>query len=116
RLPSGVLLVSVNDNRIIMSNRQAARLLQLMGWHRPGEALFDDLDAASQRMVGADIEEFFRGIEIYGAAGSVLPYEEQPLYLALRKGEASEAELHILQYDDQPLYLLVSAAPLRAAD
>lgn len=116
RLPSGVLLISANDNRIIISNPQAARLLQAMGWDRGGEAHLDDLDAASERMVGADIEEFLRGIEIYGAPGTILSYEEQPLYLALRKGEASEAELHITQYDDQPLFVLVSAAPLRAAD
>ena len=116
RLPSGVLLVSANDNRIIISNRQAAWLLQAMGWNSGGEAHFDDLDVASERMVGADIEAFFRGIEVFGASGSMLPYEEQPLYLALHKGEACEAELHITQYDDQLLSMLASAAPLRAAD
>ena len=46
----------------------------------------------------------------------MLPYEEQPLYLALHKGEACEAELHITQYDNQLLFMLASAAPLRAAD
>lgn len=118
RLPSAVLLVSANDQRIIVSNRQAARLLQRMGWKQANGAstLFDDLDAASERAIGANIEEILRSIIVYGPAGAPIRYEEQPLYLALHKGEASEAELHITQPDGQTLYLLVNAAPLRASD
>jgi len=118
RLPSAVLLVSANDGRVIVSNRQAAQLLLHMGW-KPTNGSFqqyDDLDAASERLIGVNVEELFRSIEVFGASGEALPYEEQPLYLALHQGEASEAELHFTQFDDQPLYLLVNAAPLRAGD
>ncbi len=55
-------------------------------------------------------------MEVFGPSGEELPYEKQPLYLALHTGEASEAELYITQSDGQPLYLLVNAAPLRASD
>ncbi|MGH2493749.1 MAG: ATP-binding protein [Ktedonobacteraceae bacterium] len=116
-LPSGVLLVSASDNSVIVSNRQTAQLLQRMGW-QPGNgssSLYDDLDSASERIIGVNIEEVFRSIEALGTSGEELPYEEQPLYLALYKGEASEAELHIIQPDGQPLYLLVNAAPLRVS-
>ncbi|HKV56833.1 MAG TPA: ATP-binding protein [Ktedonobacteraceae bacterium] len=116
-LPSGVLLVSASDNSVIVSNRQTAQLLQRMGW-QPGNgssSLYDDLGSASERMIGVNIEEVFRSMEVLGTSGEELPYEEQPFYLALHKGEASEAELHIMQPDGQPLYLLVNAAPLRVS-
>ncbi|HVB75510.1 MAG TPA: PAS domain-containing protein [Ktedonobacteraceae bacterium] len=118
RLPSGVLLVSANDNRVNISNRQAARLLQRMGWKPTNGAshLYDDLDFASERLIGMNVEDLFRNIEVFGDSGEALPYEQQPLYLALHKGEASEAELHFTPYDDQSLYLLVNAAPLRSSD
>lgn len=118
RLPSGVLLVSAQDNRVIMSNRQTAQLLQRIGWEPANSAsdLYDDLDDAAERMIGMDIEELFKSMEVFGASGEELPYEKQPLYLALHTGEANEAELHITQADGQPLYLLVNAAPLRASD
>ena len=117
RLPSGVLLVSARDNRVSISNRQTAQLLQRMGWKPTNGAstLYDDLDFASERMIGMNIEELFRSMEVFGPSGEELPYEEQPLYRALHKGEASEAELHITQPDGQPLYLLVNAAPLRVS-
>ncbi len=118
QLPSGVLLVSAHDNRVIVGNRQTAQLLLRMGWN-PGDGvsrLYDDLDFASERLIGVNIEELFRGMEVLGASGEELPYEEQPLYRALHNGEASEAELHITQPDEQALYLLVNAAPLRASD
>jgi signal transduction histidine kinase len=118
RLPSGVLLVSASDNRVIISNPQTAQLLQRMGWNQGNSTShqYDDLDIASERMIGVNIEEIFRSIEVQGTSGDVLTYEKQPLYLALHKGEASEAELHITQPDGQPLYLLVNAAPLRVSD
>jgi signal transduction histidine kinase len=118
RLPSGVLLVSASDNSVIISNRQTAQLLQRMGWNpangAPGP--YHDLDIASERIIGMNIEELFRSIEVFGPTGEELPYEKQPLYLALHEGEASEAELRITQPDGQPLYLLVNAAPLRVSD
>src|SRR5579859_3650509 len=118
RLPSGVLLVSAHDNRVIMSNRQTAQLLQRMGW-QPANGVadpYDDLDSAVEHLIGVNIEELFKSIEVFGPSGEELPYEKQPLYLALHTGEASEAELHITQPDGQPLYLLINAAPLRASD
>ena len=118
RLPSGVLLISTNDNRIILSNHQATELLQRMGGIPSNGAspLADDLDAATRQTIGMNIEELLRGIVVYGASGSVLPYEEQPVSLALHKGEDSEAELHITGTDGQTLFLLAKAAPLRAND
>jgi signal transduction histidine kinase len=118
RLPSGVLLVSASDNSVIISNRQTAQLLQRMGWNPADGASnpYHDLDIASERMIGMNIEELFRSIEVFGPTGEELPYEKQPLYLALHEGEASEAELSITQPDGQPLYLLVNAAPLRVSD
>jgi PAS domain S-box-containing protein len=116
RLPSGVVLVSASDRRITSCNPQATRLLRLMrspGLELPSNAS-DEL--ATESITGMDIEDLLRGLEAYGANGARLPYEEQPLYLALRDGRVSEAELHITQGDDQPLYLLASAAPLRASD
>ena len=118
RLPSGVLLVSAPDNRVMMSNRQTAQLLQRMGWTPANGAtsLYDDLDSVAERLTGVNIEKLFRSIEVFGPSGEELPYEKQPLYLALHTGQGSEAELHITQPDGQPLYLLVNAAPLRASD
>ncbi len=118
RLPSGVLLVSANHNRVIISNRQTAQLLQRMGWKPTNGAFnpYDDLDTVSERMIGMNIEELFRSMEIFGPSGEEMPYEEQPLYRALHRGEASEAELSITQPDGQSLYLLVNAAPLRVSD
>ena len=118
RLPSGVLLVSAHDNRVMMSNRQTAQLLHRMGWQPANGTtdLADDLDSAAERLTGMNIEELFKNIAVSGPSGEELPYEKQPLYLALHTGEASEAELHIIQPDGQPLYLLVNAAPLRASD
>jgi PAS domain S-box-containing protein len=117
RLPSGVVLVSSDDRRIINCNPQATRLLGLMRASSPDTPAHISLTSdESSSMIGVDIEELLRGVEVYGPNGALLPYEEQPLYLALRQGRASEAEIHITQDDNQPLYLLVSAAPLRAND
>ncbi len=118
RLPSGVLLISANDNRIILSNHLATELLQRMGSipSNGSSPYSDDLDAAAKETVGMNIEELLRGVMVYGVSGSTLPYEEQPLFLALHKGEASEAELHLTASDGQTLFLLAKAAPLHAND
>lgn len=118
RLPSGVLLISANDNRIILSNHLATELLQRMGSipSNGSSPYSDDLDAAAKETIGMNIEELLRGVMVYGVSGSALPYEEQPLFLALHKGEASEAELHLTASDGQTLFLLAKAAPLRAND
>ncbi len=118
RLPSGVLLISANDNRIILSNHLATELLQRMGSipSNGSSPYSDDLDAAAKETVGMNIEELLRGVMVYGVSGSTLPYEEQPLFLALHKGETSEAELHLTASDGQTLFLLAKAAPLRAND
>jgi PAS domain S-box-containing protein len=118
RLPSGVLLISANDNRITLSNHLATELLQRMGSipSNGSSPYSDDLDAAAKETIGMNIEELLRGVIVYGVSGSALPYEEQPLFLALHKGEASEAELHLTAFDGQTLFLLAKAAPLRAND
>ncbi len=118
RLPSGVLLISANDNRIILSNHLATELLQRIGSipSNGSSPYSDDLDAAAKETIGMNIEELLRGVMVYGVSGSALPYEEQPLFLALHKGEASEAELHLTASDGQTLFLLAKAAPLHAND
>ncbi|MFL5706613.1 MAG: PAS domain-containing protein, partial [Ktedonobacteraceae bacterium] len=113
RLPSGVMLIAAEKRRITIINRQATQLLQRLGL--PLEPL-DDLDAATRDASGRNIEELLQLPTIYSPSGSPVPYAEQPLALALNKGEASEAELHSLQPDGQSLFLLVSAAPLRGSD
>ncbi len=113
RLPSGVMLVSAQDNSIIIINRRAVQLLQRIGVlleapNEHGEAVVD--------ATGANIERLLRPIAIYAASGSSLSYEEQPLHLALKHGKASEAELHMQDVDDETMYIFVSAAPLRNVD
>jgi len=113
RLPSGVMLVSAEDDRITVINHQAVELLQRIGVRlEPG----DDPDETLKRAIGMNIEQELRSITVYGPSGSTIPYEEHPLFLALRKGETSEAELHINQPDGQPLWLLTNAGPFRAGD
>ena len=135
RLPSGVILISADDKSISIINRQAAQILQSLGL--PIEPLdsfisiaatplarlptvssdeMKYLDAATRNAIGKNAEELFRLSTVYAPSGSLVPYEESPLALALDKGEANEAELHSLQPDGQAIYLLVSAAPLRASD
>src|SRR3989440_12597160 len=109
RLPSGVMLISAEDKRITIINRQATQILQNIGL--PLEPL-DDLDQATKNAVGRNAEVLLRTPTVYSTSGSPIPYEEQPLDLTLYKGEASEAELHIRQ-PAGPVFLLVSAAPLR---
>ena len=113
RLPSGVMLISASDKRITVINRQAVQLLQRMGV--PLDP-FDDPDQAAKNAVGLNIEEPLRSVIVYGASGSIIPYEEQPLFRALHKGESSEAELHVTQPDGQAFSLLINAAPLQSND
>jgi signal transduction histidine kinase len=109
RLPSGVMLVSADDKRISVINHQAVELLQRMGV--PLRAFYD-ADQLAEDAVGLNIENAFRALTFYDTSGSIIVYEEQPLFRALQNGEASEVELRITQPDKQVLFLLISAAPL----
>ena len=113
RLPSGVMLVSADDKRISVINHQAVELL-----HRMGVPLrsFDDPDVIAEEAVGLNIENAFRALTLYDTSGSIIVYEEQPLFRALQNGEACEVELRITQPDEQLLFLLIGAAPLHNHD
>lgn len=113
RLPSGVMLVSADDKRITVINRQATQILQNMGVRL--EPL-NDLIAATQNAVGTNVEEFLRIPVMFSNTNSLIPVEERPLVKALYHGEAVEAELQVTQPDGQSLFLLVSAAPLRTRE
>jgi PAS domain S-box-containing protein len=112
RLPSGVILVNAEDNTISIINEHAAHLLCRMG--APGETQ-DHQDGTIQRYIGLNSETIFRSISLYGTSGAHIPYEERPLYRALKNGEASEAEMQTLTTDGQALHLLANAAPVRTA-
>lgn len=117
RLPAGVLLISLEDQRVALMNNQAIQLLQRMGV----QLLLPGIDGLASHKplpdaVGLRIEEVLRGVTMYDASGAVVPIEQQPLYQALYRGEASEAELHTTQADGQILNLLVNAAPLLVSD
>jgi signal transduction histidine kinase len=94
-------------------NHQAVQLLQRIGI--PLDPLDDPVEAAKNAL-NMDIENVFRNLVAYTPSGSPVPYEEQPLALALHEGVASEAELQVKQRDGQALFLLVSGAPLRTND
>jgi PAS domain S-box-containing protein len=113
RLPSGVMLVSADDNRISVINYQAVELLQRMG---VSSGTFDDPDQVAENAVGLNIEDAFRAITFYDTSGSTIAYEEQPLFRALQHGEAREVELRMTQPDGQMFFLLISAAPLHNHD
>jgi PAS domain S-box-containing protein len=113
RLPSGVMLISAHDKRISVINHQAVQLLKRMGLLLDP---LDDPDHAAESAVGLNIEDALRTKTFYGASGSVIPYEEQPLFRALHKGEASEAELHLTQADNETLFLRINAAPLQSTE
>ena len=113
RLPSGVMLVSADDKRVTIINRQATQILQSAGvLLKP----LDDLATATQNAVGRNAEELLRLPSILSATGSPISYEEHPLTKVLDYGMAVEAELQVIQADGQPLFLLVSAAPLRTRE
>ncbi len=116
RLPSGVMLISANDRSITLINHQAAQLLQRMGLPIEVTEATRQSDKASRDVTNIAVEDVFRSFTVYGDSGAIVPYEEQPLFLALHGGRASEAELHFTAPDDQPLYLLMSAAALRDSD
>lgn len=113
RLPLGVILVTAQNNAITIINHHAVQLLQHVGVSLEPE---DDLEEACRRCIGMNCERLFREIPIYGTSGAFMSYEERPLYCALHKGEANEAELHTTTQDRQVIHLLVNAAPLLAAD
>ena len=109
RLPSGVILVSADDKRISVINHLAVELLQHMGVQFDS---FDDPEQDAEDAVGLNIEDAFRTLTLYDTSGSIIAYEEQPLFRALQNGETSEVELRITHPDAQIIYLLISAAPL----
>jgi PAS domain S-box-containing protein len=109
RLPSGVILVSSDDKRISVINHLAVELLQHMGV--PLDS-FDDPEQDTEDAVGLNIEDAFRTLTLFDTSGSIIAYEEQPLFRALQNGETSEVELRITHPDAQIIYLLISAAPL----
>jgi PAS domain S-box-containing protein len=113
RLPSGVMLISADDKHISVINHQAVQLLQRMG---VPSGPSDDPDQATDNALDLNIEDALQTITLYGSSGSIIPYQEQPLFRALYKGEASEIEIHVTQPDGQTLFLLINAAPLYSHD
>jgi PAS domain S-box-containing protein len=117
RLPAGVMLISLDNQQVGLTNNQARQLLQRMGITLPqqeqstGETQQPSPTASSQQ-----IEELLRPIPMYDNTGALVPYEKQPLYRALHHQEVSEAELFTVLPDGQILNLLVNAAPLLASD
>jgi PAS domain S-box-containing protein len=117
RLPSGVMLISADGTSIDIMNHQAVQLLQRIGWADiPLQEVYQQDHESIVHSMAINIEERSRTTPVYGASGAVIPYEEQPLFRALHKGEASAAELHITRPDGETLFLLVNAAPVRASD
>lgn len=117
RLPAGVTLIALENQQVGLMNNQATQLLQRMGIQLPMPVRDGaGSDQPLPDVAGIRIEELLRGVTMYDAAGAVVPYEQQPLYQALHRNEASEAELFTLQPDGQVLNLLVRAAPLPGSD
>ncbi len=117
RLPAGVMLIALEGQQVGLMNNQAAQLLQRMGVYLSPPGI--DALASSRPLAeatGMKIEELLRDVTMYDAAGAFVPYEAQPLYQALHRGSASEAELSTRRPDGQILTLLVNAAPLVASD
>lgn len=112
RLPAGVMVIALEDQRVALMNNQAIQLLQRMGAPLPPSSASVAAHQPLPDAVGLKIEEVLSRVTMYDATGAVVPAEEQPLYHALYRGEASEAELHTFQADGQILNLLVNAAPL----
>jgi len=76
----------------------------------------DDPDEAGRQAIGMNCEQLLRPLPIRTTSGTLIPYEEQPLYQALILSKTSEAELQVARTDGQPIYLLVNTAPLRTHD
>ena len=117
RLPAGVMLIALDNQQIGLTNNQARQLLQRMDVPLPefaanGGTTGQPLPDAT----GVQIEELLRTVPMYDTTGAIVPYEKQPLYQALHRNEASEAEFFTWQPDGQILNLLVNAAPLPASD
>ncbi|HLI71022.1 MAG TPA: ATP-binding protein [Ktedonobacteraceae bacterium] len=117
RLPAGVMLIGMEDHQVGLMNNQAEQLLQRMGTH-PLQLASAALEAGRPlaEASGMNIEKLLRDVTMYDAAGAVVPYEAQPLYQALHRGVAGEAELSTRLPDGQTLNLLVKAAPLLDSD
>ena len=109
QLPSGIILVSADDASIIHINSYAFELLS-----RSEIAMNHYIHA--RQLIGMDARVLFSQITMYDSYGAIVPYGEQPLALALAKGETTELELHVLDRNEDSLYLLANAAPLRALD
>ncbi|GHO67679.1 hypothetical protein KSC_065710 [Ktedonobacter sp. SOSP1-52] len=109
RMPSGVLLVNAPNTHINLINQRGIQLLQKMGLSL--EPL-DDPDQAAQNAIGLCYDTLLRSVTMYNSTGQVVPYEEQPMYLALHKGQASEAELNMTREDGSITCMLVNAAPM----
>lgn len=117
RLPAGVMVIGLADQQVALMNNQAIQLLQRMGVQLPRPTI--NIGVAHTPLpdvVGLKIEEVLSSVTMYDATGAVVPAEEQPLYHALYRGEASEVELHTWQADGQILNLLINAAPLVASN
>lgn len=115
RLPSGVMLIEAANKSISIINHVQIQLLQRMGiLPKLDENL--STDQAMQQLSGSSIEEILRPLSLYRPSGARMPYEEQPLAVALQCGEASEGEMLVTLLDGQPLHLLASAAPLYDRD
>lgn len=117
RLPAGVMLIALENQQVSLMNNQAEQLLQRMGVHL--SPLTTETTSAEQTLpttTGIRIEELLRDIPMYDTAGAPVPYEKQPLYQALHRRKASEAELTVQQIDGLEFTLLVNAAPLLASD
>lgn len=116
RLPAGVMLITVENQQIGLTNNHARQLLRRMGVHLSQRTQSEVVRPQPQSAVsGMQIEDLLRSVTMYDVSGAAVPYEQQPLYQALHRNEASEAELFTLLPDGQTLNLLVNAAPLAAS-
>ncbi len=113
RLPSGVILINIQDHTIALANRMAVQILQKIGV--PLE-FCDDPDETAQHLMGKHYDPVLREVVLYNPDGEPVPYHEQPSYLAISQGKASEAELHTADIDGQSFYFLFNAAPLHLPD
>ena len=115
RLPSGIMVISLENHQVAQMNSHARQLLARVGVDLPPQSQ-RVAETALSDAAGMQIEEILSSVTMYNAAGTIVPYEQQPLYKALYQHEASEAEFQIFQSDGQILNLLVNAAPLVASD
>ena len=98
RLPAGVMLIALDNQQIGLTNNQARQLLKRMGIPLPQ----DRNPAAGQspskrypaltRLARKSKICCVRCRDVRCDMGALVPYERQPLYQALHRNEASEAE------------------------